>query len=207
MSQKISTEFSRRLLSYRLSLLHFKDVGLEDVFSHMLAAETGYSATLIRKDFSKLRITGKRRGGYSIASIIESIDAHFGDKGINKVVLVGMGNIGTAVSRYKDFYKHNITIIAAFDIDPFKQRKRYSLPVYPMGKCQEIIKENNIETAIIAVPALSAQSICDQLILCGIKGILNFAPVNLNVPEAVFVSNVSLTDELRRVIFHARELS
>lgn len=200
-----STEFTKRLLSYRLSLLHLKKVGLKDVYSHLIATETGYSAALIRKDFSKIQIKGKRRGGYEINVILDAIDKYFGDDQVNEVVLVGMGNIGRAVARYKDFEKQNIQIIASFDIDPARQRKKYSIPVHSMNKLQEVIVSRHIDTGIIAVPALSAQTVCDQLIQFGIKGILNFAPVNLKVPDDVFVANVSICDELRRVIYHARE--
>jgi len=200
-----STEFTKRLLTYRLSLLHLKKMGLKDVYSHLISEETGFSAALIRKDFSRIAIQGKRRGGYTIDGILDTIDNYFGDKNINEVVLVGMGNIGKAIARYKDFEKQNICIFAAFDIDPVKQRKKFSIPVYSMDKCPGIISERKIDTGIIAVPALSAQSVCDQLIQYGIKGILNFAPVNLKVPGHIFVSNLSICDELRRVIYHARE--
>jgi redox-sensing transcriptional repressor len=200
-----TSEFTKRLLSYRLSLYQLKDVGLQDVFSHLIASETGYSAPLVRKDFSRLKIRGKRRGGYSIDTILNSINEYFG-KDMSEVILVGMGHIGMAIAHYKNFEKQNIRIRAAFDINPVKQRRKYNIPVYPMSKCQEVINKYHIETAVIAVPALSAQTVLDQLIHCGIKGILNFAPANLKVPEKVFVSNVSICDELRRVIYHASEI-
>lgn len=200
-----STEFTKRLLTYRLSLLHLKEIGLEDVYSHLLAGETGFSAALVRKDFSRINVKGKRRGGYEIDAILEAIDDYFGDDKVNKVVLVGMGNIGRAIAQYKDFEKQKIRIVAAFDIDPAKQRKKYSLPVYNLDDCLTVIDKNEIDAAIIAVPAISAQMVCDRLIQCGIKGILNFAPVNLKVPDDVYVSNVSLSDELRRVIYHATQ--
>lgn len=198
-----ATELTKRLLTYRLSILHFKKVGLKDVYSHLIAVETGYSAALIRKDFSKLQIKGKRRGGYEIKVILDAIDNYFGSDVIDEVLLVGMGNIGKAVARYKDFEKQNIRIVAAIDIDPAKQRKKYAVPVYTMNKCRELIIKHNISVAIIAVPAMSAQSVCDRLVQFGIKGILNFAPANLQVPDGIFVANVSICDELRRVIYHA----
>ncbi len=150
-----ATEITKRLLTYRLSILHFKKVGLKDVYSHLIAAETGYSAALIRKDFSKLQIQGKRRGGYEIKVILDAIDKYFGDDVIDEVLLVGMGNIGKAVARYKDFEKRNIHIVAAIDIDPAKQRKKYSVPVYTMNKCRELIIKHNIGVGVIAVPAMS----------------------------------------------------
>ena len=200
-----STEFTKRLLTYRLSLLHLQEIGLNDVYSHLIAGETGFSAALVRKDFSKINVKGKRRGGYEIDDILEAIKNYFGNDKINKVILVGMGNIGSAIAQYKDFENQNIRIAAAFDIDPARQRKKFSIPVYTMERCQEIITTYEIDAGIIAVPALSAQTVCDRLVQCGIKGILNFAPVNLKVPDDVYVSNLSLGDELRRVIYHATQ--
>lgn len=200
-----SQEFTKRLLTYRLSLLHLRQIGLSDVYSYLIAGETGFSAALIRKDFSRLKVKGKRRGGYAIETILQAIDDYFGEKKINKVVLIGMGNIGKAIAQYKDFQKHKIRIIASFDIDPAKQRKKFIIPVFPMNKFSEITHGQEIAAAIIAVPSLSAQSVCDQILQSGITGILNFAPVNLKVPDNVFVSNVSLSDELRQVIYHAKQ--
>ena len=201
-----ATELTKRLLTYRLSLLHLKEIGLDIVYSHIISAETGYSSAIIRKDFSKLKIQGKRRGGYSIDNILESISLYFGESKLNEVILIGAGNIGQAIIHYKDFKKYNIRIAAAFDVDPAKQRKKLDVPVYPPDHCFDFVRKHKIISAIIAVPSFSAQNVCDQLIYCGIKGILNFAPVNLKTPDDVFVSNVSLTGELQQVIYHASHL-
>lgn len=196
-------ELTKRLLTYRLSLLHLKEMGLNDVYSHLISVETGYSSALIRKDFSRLKIHGKRRGGYEIDTILESISKYFGEDEEHKIILVGAGNIGRAIMHYKDFQKRNIRIIAAFDVDPAKQRRKMEAPVYPPDHCAEFVAKNKVQSAIIAVPGFSAQNVCDQLIRCGIKGILNFAPVNLKVPDDVYVSNVSLSGEIQQVIYHA----
>ena len=200
-----STDFTKRLLTYRLSLTHLKKVGLSDVYSHLLASETGHSASLIRKDLSRLQVKGKRRGGYDIDNILQTINAYFGKKERDKVVLAGMGNIGKAIVQNTDFEKHNIEIVASFDLNPAIQRKKYSIPILPMEKCKEIIVNQNIDVAILAVPAYSAQSVCDQLIQCGIRGIMNFAPVNLKIPDNIYVSNVRLVDELQQVIYHVKQ--
>lgn len=198
-----SAEYTKRLLTYRLTLLHLQEVGLSTVYSYLIAGETGYSAALVRKDLSKLKVRGKRRGGYEIETILEAISKHFGNRKDKKVILMGMGNIGEAIAHYKDFERHGIRIIAAFDINPDKQRKKSSVPVYPMDNCRELIKRENIDVAIIAVPAHSAQAVCDRLIQCGIRGIMNFAPTILRVPDHIYVSNVRLCDELKQVIYHA----
>lgn len=198
-----STAYTKRLLTYRLSLSHLKEVGLTDVFSYLIAGETGFSAALVRKDLAHLKVKGKRRGGYNIDVILDAINKHFGDKEINRVVLAGMGNIGRAIVNYKDFENRNIKIVAAFDLDPAKQKKKFSIPVFPMSKCREIVEEYQVNVAVIAVPAYSAQAVCDQLIQCGVRGIMNFAPKNLKVPDHVYISNVRLCDELQQVIYHS----
>ncbi|MFW5821303.1 MAG: redox-sensing transcriptional repressor Rex, partial [Bacteroidota bacterium] len=98
-----AAELTKRLLTYRLSLLHLKEMGLNDVYSHLISIETGYSPALIRKDFSRLKIQGKRRGGYEIDTILESISKYFGEDEEHKIILVGAGNIGRAIMHNKDF--------------------------------------------------------------------------------------------------------
>ncbi|MCF8331120.1 MAG: redox-sensing transcriptional repressor Rex [Bacteroidales bacterium] len=198
-----STAYTKRLLTYRLSLSHLKEVGLTDVFSYLIAGETGISAALVRKDLAQLKVKGKRRGGYEIDVILDAINNYFGDNTINRVVLAGMGNIGRAIVNYKNFENRRIKIVAAFDLDPAKQRKKYDVPVYPMEKCPDIVDKYRVNVAVIAVPAFSAQTVCDRLIQCGIRGIMNFAPVNLKVPDHVYISNVRLCDELQQVIYHS----
>jgi redox-sensing transcriptional repressor len=198
-----SVEYTRRMLVYRLSLLHLKEVGFSNVYSYTIAQETGFSATLIRKDLSRLHARGKRKGGYEIDHLLYLINNYFISDHIKKVVLAGMGNIGSAISQYKGFEEQKIKIIAGFDIDPAKYKKKFSIPVYPIDQCSEIIGNQKIDAAIIAVPSISAQEVCDKFIQCGINGIMNFSPVNLKVPAHVFISNIRLSDELLCVIYHS----
>lgn len=202
----IPGDYTKRLLTYRLSLTYLKETGIEPVYSYLISSETGYSAALIRKDLSRLKVRGNRRGGYKTEAILRAINHYFEHQKNHKTILVGMGNIGQAIARYRHFKEHNIRIAASFDLDPAKQKQKHEIPVYPMEKCAEIISNENINTAIIAVPAYSAQIVCDKLIRFGIRGILNLAPVHLKVPKNVFVSNVRICDELLQVIHHTKEL-
>ncbi len=198
-----SVEYTRRLLVYRLSLLHLKEISFTNVYSYTISQETGYSAALIRKDLSRLHVKGRRRGGYEIDHVLDIINSYFGNEGVRKVVLAGMGNIGSAIAQYKGFEEQKIKIVAGFDIDPAKYKKKFSIPVYPIEECCEIIGNLQIDAAIIAVPAISAQEVCDKFIQCGITGIMNFSPVNLKSPAHVFISNIRLSDELLNVIYHS----
>ncbi len=200
-----SVEYTKRLLDYRLSLLQLKKVGLSKVYSYLISKETGFSAALIRKDLSRLRVKGRRRGGYEIDHVLDVINSYYGSQEIKKVVLVGMGNIGSAIAQYKGFEEDKIRIVAGFDIDPAKYKKRFSIPVYSIDACRDIVESQRIDVAIIAVPAISAQAVCDQLIRCGITGIMNFSPVNLKAPENVYISNIRLSDELQNVLYHSSQ--
>jgi redox-sensing transcriptional repressor len=121
--------------------------------------------------------------------------------GSQNIVLVGRGNIGSSLASYGNFTQRQINIVASFDIDPSKQRLRSEVPVYAMDRLGEIIKRFSVRSAIIAVPELSAQQACDQLVDYGIIGIINFAPVILKVPSHIVVNNVNLSDEIESVIY------
>lgn len=200
-----SVEYTRRLLVYRLSLLHLKEIGFTNVYSYTISQETGYSAALIRKDFSRLHVQGRRRGGYAIDHLLNVINSYFGSEDTKRVVLVGMGNIGNAIAQYRGFEEQKIKIVAGFDIDPAKYKKKYLIPVFSFERCNEVIKDQQVDAAIIAVPAISAQEVCDQLLQCGITGIMNFSPVNLKAPDHVYISNIRLSDELLNVIYHSSQ--
>lgn len=200
-----SVEYTKRLLNYRLSLLHLKKAGLKNAYSYLIAKETGFSAALVRKDLSRIRVKGKRRGGYEIDHVLDIIDSYYGNRDVKNVVLVGMGNIGSAMAQYKGFEDQKLKIVAGFDIDPAKYNKKFSIPVYAIDKCFEVIENQQIDAAIVAVPAISAQGVCDLLVKCGITGIMNFSPVNLKAPENVYISNIRLTDELLNVVYHSTQ--
>jgi len=192
----------KRLLQYKLCLLRFKELGVSTIFSHNLGEEAGVTAVQVRKDFSAYGIKGKKRGGYSIENLLGELSKIFSNSQKN-IIIVGMGNIGKALSHYNErFIKKNIHIVAGFDIDPSKQNKSFGVPIYSLEKIEEIIKKHQVSTAIIAVPFQIAQEVCNLLISNGIKGILNFAPVILKVPEEVVIDNIDLSNKLEGIIYN-----
>jgi redox-sensing transcriptional repressor len=194
----------KRLLLYRLCLVKFKEMGFKKVYSYNLGHEAGVSAEQIRKDFSHFKITGNKKGGYDIDSVLEKLNFIFRKNELQKVIIVGMGNIGRALSHYEcGFTERRQYIVAGFDIDPVKIKKTYNVPVYDMQSMTEYIKTNIIQIAIMAVPSISAQEVCTDLVEAGIKGIMNFSPVLLQVPDTVIVNNINLCDELEIVIYTA----
>lgn len=180
-------------------------MGIQKVFSYTLANETEVSSDQVRKDFSEFNIRGNKRGGYDINELLEIMEKIFHRNKDNNIILVGMGNLGLALSKYSKFVQRNMNIVATFDIDPFKQKVRSGIHVYSMSRVKEIIDRFKVKIAILAVPEISAQEVADELIRHGIIGIVNFAPVLLKVPEDVFVNNVNLCDELESVIYYVHK--
>lgn len=195
----------KRLLQYKLCLLRFKELGVNTIFSHNLGEVAGVTAVQVRKDFSAYGITGKKRGGYSIDNLLSALNKIFGESRKN-IVIFGMGNIGKALAQYNErFIKKNLHIVAGFDIDPSKQNKSFGVPIYPPDKLEEIIEKHHVSTAIIAVPFQIAQEVCNTLINAGVKGILNFAPVILKVPEEIIIDNINLSNKLEGIVYNISE--
>ncbi|MGC1390770.1 MAG: redox-sensing transcriptional repressor Rex [Bacteroidales bacterium] len=195
----------KRIFLYRACLIRLRLMGVEKVFSYTLANETGVTSDQVRKDFSEFGIKGNKRGGYDINDLLEKMEKLFHRNKDNNLVLIGMGNMGLALSKYSKFVQRHMNIVATFDIDPFKQKMRSGIPVYQMSRLKEIIDRFRVKVAILAVPEISAQEVTDELIRYGIIGIVNFAPVLLKVTQEVIINNVNLCDELESVIYYVHK--
>lgn len=194
----------KRLLQYRMCLVRLREMGFEKIYSYNLGKEAGVTPEQVRKDFSKFQIRGKKKGGYSVEELLENLNRIFVKNEKENVILVGMGNIGTALALYEcGFVEKRKYIVAAFEIDPSKYKKSGDVLVLPMEMMPRFINENGIKVAIIAVPAISAQDVCNQLIECGIKGIMNFAPIILKAPPEIVIDNINLCNVLEGVIHYA----
>lgn len=196
----------KRIFLYRACLVRLRMMGVEKIFSYTLANETGVTSDQVRKDFSEFGIKGNKRGGYDVNDLLVVMENIFHRNRDHNIVLVGMGNLGLALSKYSRFVQRNMNIVATFDIDPFKQKIRSDIPVYSMNRFKEIIDRFGVKVAILAVPEISAQEVADELVRTGIKGIVNFAPVLLKVPPEVVINNVNLCDELESVIYYVHKL-
>ncbi len=191
----------QRLLRYQYCVLNFYELGFEKIYSHNLAEVIGVSPEQVRKDFSEFDIRGNKRGGYDIHQLIETFQEIFDIKVDKRIIVVGMGNIGNAMAKYRGFKKKNISIVAAFDIDPSKIRGKYNIPIYHFDRAPAFIRENCIHSAILAVPGISVQKVTDVLVENGIAGILNFTPTILQVPPHVVVNNIDLGLELESLLY------
>jgi redox-sensing transcriptional repressor len=138
-------------------------MGVEKVFSYTLANETGVTPDQVRKDFSEFKIKGNKRGGYEIDDLLGKMENIFHRNKEHNIVLIGMGNLGLALSKYSKFVQRNMNIVATFDIDPFKQKIRTDVPVYAMSRLKEIAERFKVKVAILAVPEISAQEVAESL--------------------------------------------
>jgi len=196
-----SKERLRRLFLYKICLVRMKKMGIKRVYSYSLGPEAGVTPEQVRKDFSELKIRGNQRAGYLLDTLLGELERIIQLTDNSNIILVGMGNIGQALANYNWLNQWNINIVATFDIDPSKQRRRTETVIYPLQRLTEIVSRFRVKVAIIAVPEISAQEVCNQLVEAGIKGIVNFAPVILRVGPGIVVNNINLYNEVESVLY------
>lgn len=190
-----------RLSRYKNALKRLKGLGFVKVFSGNLADATGVTSSQVRKDFSLFGITGNRRGGYNVDELITKIRDILGKNDVQKVVIVGLGNIGRALLQYKGFQAGGIRIIAGFDNDPGKYAPEDEVPIYPVQDFYDYVARHEVKVGIMAVPDVAAHQVAEMMVAAGIKGILNFAPIQLRTADEVIVSNINLEVELENLIY------
>jgi redox-sensing transcriptional repressor len=195
------------LSQYRNAIIRLKALNFVRVFSDNLADAAGATAAQVRKDFSLFGITGNRRGGYAVDELIQQLNKILGKDRYQDFVLVGIGNIGRALLHYPGFEKSGIRVVAGFDIDPGKFSETDKVPILPLEKMHDYIVTNGIKLAIITVPDYAAQQVLELLRSAGVKGILNFAPINLRESPDCVINNINLVTELENIIYfvNARE--
>lgn len=191
-----------RISRYKNALNRLKSLGFVKVFSSNLADATGTSSAQVRKDFSLFGITGNKRGGYNVDNLIDQMNQIFGKHLVRKVVIVGLGNIGKALLNYKGFEKESIKVAAAFDIDSSKFSDETDVPVFPLEKLGPYIKDNEVKLGVISVPDVAAQQVFEIMKEAGIKGVLNFAPINLSNEGGIVINNINLEMELENLVYY-----
>ncbi|MBF0252312.1 MAG: redox-sensing transcriptional repressor Rex [Candidatus Omnitrophica bacterium] len=190
-----------RLCLYRKFMQRAKGIGLVNIYSNTIADASGVTAAQVRKDFSLLGIRGNKKAGYKLEDLLSQISDLLKKNIQNRAIIVGAGNLGKALMSYQKFAEEGIKIVALFDNNPAKVDENTSPPILPIEKMYEFIVNNKIELGAIAVPYFAAQQTFDLMILAGIKGILNFAPVFLKTPKDIFVSDVNLSLEMETVSY------
>ncbi len=197
-----SSSISRISLYYR-ALLSLKDTPV--ISSQELADLTGCNAAQVRKDLTYFGQFGKPGKGYDTEVLKLKLKKILGIDRDWDVVLIGAGNLGSALLAYKGFKSQGFNIKYAFDNDKKKVNKlRQDIKIRDISQIKGIIRAKHIDMAILAVPQNSAQDTVDRLVASGIKAILNFAPVTLKVPSGVELLNIDLSMELERLTYFLR---
>lgn len=197
----------KRFPSYLRILRQYQSEGMEAISATMLADELGLKPIQVRKDISYTGIEGKPKVGFVVDELISYITHSLGWDNATKALVVGAGNLGKAIAMYEGFAAYGLSIVAAFDKDPGKiGTKVGSLTVRSMDELKEFIKTTGIAIAVITVPAVSAQSVADYLVECGIKGIWNFAPKDLKIPQDVVMQRTDLATSFAVLSVKMRKL-
>lgn len=202
-AEKIPDIIIGRLPVYLRALQRLADKDIHTTSSQELGEIVGISAAQIRKDISQFGEFGKQGTGYAIPFLIEKLQDILKVDRVWEVVIVGMGDIGHALAHYQGFANRGFHVKMVFDNDPKKiGQKIGEFEVFDTTLISEKIKQHKIKLAMITVPASSAQEVADQLVKAGVKAILNYAPISLNVPEGVKVQYIDPVTHLQRMTYY-----
>ena len=197
-----------RLSVYTRCLLQLEEDGVKTISSQEMADRFNLNSAQVRKDLAYFGEFGVRGIGYYVAGLKAELQRILGLDRQWPVVLVGFGNLGSALFHYKGFGRQGFRIAAIVDDDPGKvAREVESVPVVASRDLAREVRARGIQIAIVAVPAESAQAVTDQLVGAGIRAILNFAPARLKVPRDVRLQNVDLSIELETLSFYLAQAS
>ncbi len=191
-----------RLSLYLRELQHLLREGSETISSTQLGKTLGVTDAQVRKDLANFGQFGYPGIGYRCQELVHEIKKILGTDHSWPVALVGIGNLGRALLRYKGFQTQGFEIAAAFDIDPaLIDSKVEGVDIFSIDRLTEIVSQRCIRLAVIAVPASGAQQVASQLVAAGIEGILNFAPVTITLPKGIRNVGVDLAIELEQLSF------
>lgn len=192
-----------RLPVYLRALQRLQVKGIQTTSSQELGEIVGISAAQIRKDISQFGEFGKQGTGYSIPFLVERLRDILKVDRVWDVIVVGMGDIGHALARYNGFTNRGFQVTMVFDNDPKKiGQKVGDFEVLDTALLAEKVKQNRIKVAMLTVPATSAQEIAEQLVKAGVRAILNYAPISLNVPSNVRVQYIDPVTHLQRMTYY-----
>lgn len=201
MKNKLNKELVIRLLKYRRILTQLKSLGFEKVFSNNLGDAIGVAPALVRKDFSLLVLGGNKRGGYNIDYLSEQLNRILGKTREQKIIILGMGKIGTAIAQYRGFLQGDFEVAAGFDIYLDNLSKDLTIPVHHIDQLPDFVRDQHIDVAILAVPEDVATESHRLLKDSGIRGILNFTPVELKTTTNCIIHNINIGVEIENLFF------
>ena len=194
-----------RLSEYRRTLFRCLDEGKTHIYSHELAIMHNITAVQVRRDIMFIGHTSQGRKGYNIHELIRVIAAIIDPGDILNLAVVGYGNLGKAISSYLLNKRPMLKLVAVFDIDPKKIGAVTSVvQCYSIDRLREIISSQDISIALLTVPADAAQQMAKALISSGVKGILNFTTVNINVADNIFLEEFDMITSLEKLAYFVK---
>jgi redox-sensing transcriptional repressor len=203
---KLPGKTVERLSEYRRTLLECLNEKRNFIFSHDLAARLHITAVQVRRDLMLIGYSSVLRKGYDVRELIDTIGKIIDSDEIVSVAVIGIGNLGRAVSGYFRGKRSKLSLVASFDNDPQKVNKVISgVKCYPYSDCEKIIKELGIRIAILTVPPEFAAEIAQEIVRFGVKGILNFTTIPLNVPTGVYLEEYDMITSIEKVAYFVKE--
>ena len=202
-ADKIPDIIIGRLPVYLRALQRLADKGILNTSSQELGEMIGISAAQIRKDISQFGEFGKQGTGYSIPFLVDRLRAILKVDRVWDVAIVGMGDMGHALARYNGFTNRGFHVVMVFDNDPNKVGQKVGeFEIFNTTVMPEKLRQQKIKLVVLTAPASAAQEIADQLVKAGVKAILNYAPISLNVPADVHVQYIDPVTHLQRMTYY-----
>jgi len=194
-----------RLSEYRRTLLKCMDEGKTRIFSHELAGLHNITAVQVRRDIMFLGYSTYQRKGYEVIDLIKVISDVIDAKEAMNAAVIGFGNLGKAISSYFIGKRPKLNLVATFDIDPKKTGATiHGVQCYSIERIREIVASKNISIGILTVPPGSAQEMAKIMVQAGIKGILNFTTVTLNVPDNIYLEEFDMITSVEKVAYFVK---
>ena len=205
-TKRLPDKTVERLSQYRRALLNYLAGGKHHIFSHEIANLLHITAVQVRRDIMLIGYTGTLRQGYDAKELIDLIGKIIDSREGQKVAVIGIGNLGRAIMGYFSGQRTRLSIVAAFDSNPEKVDRIYAgIPCYNSEILMETIRHEGISIAIISVPSEAAERVAQDLIMAGIKGILNFSSKPLNVPPHVYLQEFDMLTMLEKVAYFVKK--
>lgn len=202
-NKEISQAVIGRLPRYFRYLGELKDDGIERISSQELSAIMKVTASQIRQDFNNFGGFGQQGYGYKVEYLYEEIGKILGLHKTHNLIIIGAGNLGQALANYMNFERRGFLFRGIFDNNPALFGKKIrDLEVQPMEELETFVKENEIDIAVLTIPKDNALEVAERLARQDIKGIWNFAHIDLNLSKEIQVENVHLSDSLMKLTYN-----
>lgn len=203
--QKVPEATSRRLPIYYRILQKFEQSGKKRISSSELSEAMQIDAATIRRDFSHFGALGRKGYGYDVEDLVSFFRRVLNQDEQTEVALIGVGSLGSAILKYNFQKSHNTKVIVAFDPKaPPEGKQLNEVNIYHPDQIEEKLQQLDVDVVILTVPSKVAQEVTDRLVAIGIKGILNFTPVRLQVPDSIRVHTIDFSVELQTLIYFIR---